>query len=217
MNNWKENKEELEKLIKEGISYEEIGRRYGCTGNNIKRAAKRLGIELPVRSKNAGKTPVNKGTKKIKKCLNCGKELHAGNKYCSSKCQHEYIHNLWVKDYKEKQYEYGYGVTGNWGQISDHLRKYIFDKYNNKCCLCGWGETNPYTHTIPLEIDHIDGDYKNNREDNLRLICPNCHSLTENYRGANRGKGRGITWLPITPENMTIEEKIKFKEEHSKG
>ena len=115
MNNWKENKEELEKLIKEGISYEEIGRRYGCTGNNIKRAAKRLGIELPIRSKNAGRSPVNKGTKKIKKCLNCGKELHAGNKYCSSKCQHEYIHNLWVKEYKEKQYEYGYGVTGNWG------------------------------------------------------------------------------------------------------
>lgn len=29
--------------------------------------------------------------------------------------------------------------------------------------------------------------------DNLRLICPNCHSLTSTYRGANRGQGRNIT------------------------
>lgn len=99
------------------------------------------------------------------------------------------FYDLLINFLNSLDYEYGYGVKGNWGQLSAHLRKYIFDKYNNKCCICGWGERNPYTNTIPLEIDHIDGDYKNNREDNLRLICPNCHSLTENYRGANRGKG----------------------------
>lgn len=36
---------------------------------------------------------------------------------------------------------------------------------------------------------------ENNSEDNLRLICPNCHSLTSTYRGANRGQGRNITWI----------------------
>ncbi|MGV8961879.1 MAG: HNH endonuclease signature motif containing protein [Candidatus Saccharimonadaceae bacterium] len=47
-------------------------------------------------------------------------------------------------------------------------------------------------------MDHIDGDSQNNTEINLRLICPNCHSLTESYRGANKGKGtRNITWAPI--------------------
>lgn len=41
-------KEELEQLIFENkLSYEEIGRRYGCTGANIKKQAKKLGIELP--------------------------------------------------------------------------------------------------------------------------------------------------------------------------
>lgn len=53
---------------------------------------------------------------------------------------------------------------------------------------------NPFTNTLPLEIDHIDGNSENNSEENLRLICPNCHSLTETYRGANRGNGRNITW-----------------------
>lgn len=48
---------------------------------------------------------------------------------------------------------------------------------------------------IPLEIDHIDGNSENNSEENLRLICPNCHSLTATYKGANRGKGRNITWI----------------------
>lgn len=39
---------------------------------------------------------------------------------------------------------------------------------------------------IPLELHHIDGDRKNNQMSNLKLLCPNCHTLTGNYRGKNR-------------------------------
>ena len=63
-------------------------------------------------------------------------------------------------------------------------------KYDNKCARCGWGEKNTYTNTIPLEIEHIDGNYRNNKEDNLVLLCPNCHSLTSTYKGANLNHGR---------------------------
>lgn len=87
----------------------------------------------------------------------------------------------------------------------------MFDKYQNKCSLCGWGETNPYTNTIPLEIDHIDGNAENNSEENLRLICPNCHSLTPTYRGANRGYGRNITWT--LKENKSAQEETLDVEE----
>lgn len=70
---------EIEKLkdyvFVQKLSYEEIGRIYNCTGNNIKKVMKRRGIELPVRSKNAGKEPVNKGTGKKYYCLNCGKDI----------------------------------------------------------------------------------------------------------------------------------------------
>lgn len=84
---------EIEKLkqyvFEDKLSYEEIGRIYNCSGNNIKKVMQRRGIELPVRSKNAGKEPVNKGTGAKHYCLNCGKELDCSygiHKYCSNKC-----------------------------------------------------------------------------------------------------------------------------------
>lgn len=73
---------------------------------------------------------------------------------------------------------------------SAHIKKYLFLRCDNKCERCGWNETNPKTGRVPLEIEHIDGDFKNNSEKNLALICPNCHSLTNTYRSLNKGRGR---------------------------
>ncbi len=73
---------------------------------------------------------------------------------------------------------------------SQHIIRYIKEKHENKCARCDWGETNPYTGNVPVEIEHIDGDFTNNKEGNLALLCPSCHSLTKTYKGANRGKGR---------------------------
>lgn len=43
---------------------------------------------------------------------------------------------------------------------------------------------------IPLELHHIDGDNKNNCIENLQILCPNCHSLTNNFRGKKLKKGK---------------------------
>lgn len=50
----------------------------------------------------------------------------------------------------------------------------------NSCLLSEWLE-----EPIPLELHHIDGDHCNNNLDNLAVLCPNCHTLTPNYRGKN--------------------------------
>lgn len=81
------------------------------------------------------------------------------------------------------------GLSVEYG-LSKRIRKYLLDKNNNKCERCGWGEVNPYTGRVPLEIDHKDGDYSNNSEDNLAVLCPNCHSLTPTYKALNMGSGR---------------------------
>ena len=78
----------------------------------------------------------------------------------------------------------------NIGVVSIHVKNYLREKFQNKCCLCGWSEINIKTGVVPLVADHIDGDWKNNAESNLRLICPNCDSLTATYAGLNRGNGR---------------------------
>ncbi|MFE2018619.1 HNH endonuclease [Streptomyces sp. NPDC059499] len=55
------------------------------------------------------------------------------------------------------------------------------------CARCGTGPI-WRDRPLPLEVDHIDGNWRNNQQQNLRLLCPNCHSTTDTYRG--RGKGR---------------------------
>ena len=41
---------------------------------------------------------------------------------------------------------------------------------------------------LVLVIDHINGDFHDNRSDNLRFLCPNCHAQTPNYAGRGRGR-----------------------------
>jgi hypothetical protein len=43
---------------------------------------------------------------------------------------------------------------------------------------------------ITLELDHINGDNRDHRVQNLRLLCPNCHSQTDTWRGRNKNKGK---------------------------
>ncbi|MFK0255694.1 HNH endonuclease signature motif containing protein [Streptomyces sp. NPDC090445] len=54
-----------------------------------------------------------------------------------------------------------------------------------RCADCGI-EAVWLGEPLPLEIDHIDGDWHNNRRENLRFLCPNCHSTTDTYRGRGR-------------------------------
>lgn len=164
----KYNKEELENLILvQNLSYEAIGRLYGVTGNAIKKAASRLEINLPLRRKINPCETFNKDTSKaIRHCLNCGKELdYSAKKYCSNDCQAQYEYSSYIERWKN-------------GEESGNVSR------------CGWGEVNSFTKLVPLQVHHIDGNCINNNEDNLQLLCPNCHSLTDTYGSLNANSSR---------------------------
>jgi hypothetical protein len=69
------------------------------------------------------------------------------------------------------------------------LKKRLFKAGIKKpeCEFCGWAKE-AFGGRIPLELDHINGDSTDNRIENLRVLCPNCHSLQPTHRGLNRKK-----------------------------
>lgn len=71
-----------------------------------------------------------------------------------------------------------------------HIKRYLMEKYNYSCSYCNWDKINPFTGLSPLEVEHIDGNFKKNSEENLIPLCPNCHSFTSTYKGANMNNGR---------------------------
>ncbi|HSW65725.1 MAG TPA: HNH endonuclease [Bacillota bacterium] len=77
-------------------------------------------------------------------------------------------------------------VTGGTCQ-SFVLKKRLFIAGIKKpqCELCGW-EQKAADGRIPVELDHINGDHWDNRLENLRILCPNCHSLQATHRGKNK-------------------------------
>lgn len=121
-----------------------------------------------------------------KKCEYCGTSVPAKNKFCSRSCTKQFQYEAYIQKWKLGLVD---GLTAN-GTVTNPVKRYLREKYNNQCCLCKWSEMNPFTRLIPLVADHIDGNWRNNTEENLRLICPNCDSLTATYGGANVGRGR---------------------------
>lgn len=74
-------------------------------------------------------------------------------------------------------------LSGKTHMKSTELRKRLVKEgyLENKCSICSLEKWNGLK--IVLELDHIDGNNKNNSLDNLRILCPNCHSQTPTFRG----------------------------------
>ena len=131
------------------------------------------------------------------KCLCCGAQKQIPYSsigiYCSNACQQQHQFNLrfdaWIKGEIEK--------SPKW------LRRALSVKDGNKCSICNLD--NWMGKPITLELDHEDGNHKNNKIENLRLICPNCHSQTITYKNRNKGNGRPHRRKGYVAESVTSE------------
>ncbi|GAB5492939.1 MAG: hypothetical protein Phog2KO_31540 [Phototrophicaceae bacterium] len=158
-------------------------------------------------------TALEKYENNPKYCPNCDKKLpykKRHNKFCNQSCSASYnnrgvlrvksdnpkhcAHCGNVKETRKNKYcdtciednVYSNKVFDTTVAKQDSTRRRILlEKRDYKCESCGLVEW--LGQDIPLELDHIDGDSDNNLESNLRLICPNCHALTDTYKGANSG------------------------------
>ena len=123
------------------------------------------------------KSNCNMCTKKISYHPSCSK-----GKFCSNKCQGIYKKN----EANKKRI-----ILLKQGKLiqRDAIKKaFIAMGIKKQCSICNISEW--CGRPLNMVLDHIDGRANNNSLDNLRLICHNCDSQTDHYKGRNRGFGR---------------------------
>lgn len=132
----------------------------------------------------------NRLKKSLKKCLYCNNTISKNSKsdFCSLDCRTTYLNNKKIDLWKNDNTVVSSESCPRW------LRRYLIEKADHSCERCGWSVKNEFTGKIPLQIHHKDGNFRNYSEDNLEILCPNCHSLTENYGSRNIGSGRPLRY-----------------------
>lgn len=121
-------------------------------------------------------------------CTSCGVSYNRHNDskglYCSYICQQQ-------KQYENRIHAWLKGELVGLSKnktVTPWVKRYLLDIADNKCSKCGFIGFKERSGLTVLEADHIDGNADNNRPENLRILCPNCHAMTPTYRGHNTGK-----------------------------
>ena len=149
----------------------------------------------------------------MKQCPKCGEKHNKAGTFCSRTCANsrvfseeskakkslalkgkpstrviadldkwkENIKQAWLKKYNATPFE-GLGI--------ENKRRRVFEEQNYCCNRCGVSEWQGFK--ISLELEHKDGNNQNNERINLEGLCPNCHSITDTWRGRNKPSKNGV-------------------------
>ena len=117
-------------------------------------------------------------------CNFCGNQFEyfksqSTGKYCGLKCSSA---GRKAEERKRMLNEFKSGKLKKLASI----RVLLTEQRGYNCEICGISEHNG--KSLTLQVDHIDGNSDNNLPKNVRLLCPNCHSQTDTYKGGNKGK-----------------------------
>ena len=127
----------------------------------------------------------------LNSCRSCGKVFnpHTDSRglYCSNQCQKDYEHTMYIERWLQGLER---GWIGQTRQVSNHVRRWVRETKGTACQQCGWDEKHPVDGAVLTELDHIDGDAENVSPENLRVLCPNCHSMTPTFRARNKSSKR---------------------------
>jgi len=134
----------------------------------------------------------------MKTCLNCSEGFipckNSLGLYCSTQCSSDHRYKRYVKSWLAGNEK---GWSGRTRALSKHVRRWVRETRGFACEECGWDKTHPVDGWPLTEIDHIDGDAENVKPENLRVLCPNCHSMTSTFRARNKNSKRNRV-----PENL---------------
>lgn len=139
------------------------------------------------RSCSASSTQSGRTRRSRKTCPVCGNLFLSGYATCSSQCMGRQARTenaaRWFARCEEVEVPHG--------RLPNGVRGFLLDEAGWECTKCGWSVPNPVTKKPILTINHIDGNWQNNRRSNLELICYNCHTLTPTFGALNQGSGSG--------------------------
>ena len=149
----------------------------------------------------------------MKQCPKCNKEHEKSGLYCSRSCANS---REWSKEINESRSAKLAGRTVSRGSMDlnkwkanikqawldkynatpfaelgmENRRRRVFEEQNYCCNKCGISEWQGFK--ISLELEHKDGNTTNNSRENLEGLCPNCHSITDTWRGRNKPAKNGV-------------------------